>query len=158
MLETYGSGRFCGAACARSFSTKNKRVEINKSISKSLKGRNLSENHRLNLKDSWSKREHPTVYNKLELDIILVENSKYSTQTVKRRILQENVLEYCCAKCPNKGEHNNKPLTLQLHHINGKNKDHRLSNLEFLCPNCHSQTENYAGKIRPMSKLINTSH
>lgn len=32
----YGSGRFCGIKCARGFSTKNKRHEINKKVSKSL--------------------------------------------------------------------------------------------------------------------------
>ena len=29
---------------------------------------------------------------------------------------------------------------------NGKNNDHRIENLRFLCPNCHSQTATYAGK------------
>ena len=38
------------------------------------------------------------------------------------------------------------PLALQLDHINGVNNDHRLTNLRFLCPNCHSQTDTYAGK------------
>lgn len=37
-------------------------------------------------------------------------------------------------------------LALQLHHINGDNTDHRLENLVFLCPNCHSITDNFAGK------------
>lgn len=37
-------------------------------------------------------------------------------------------------------------LSLQLDHINGINNDHRLENLRFLCPNCHSQTNTYAGK------------
>lgn len=35
---SYGSGRFCSIKCARSFSTKNKRKEINKKVSNSLKG------------------------------------------------------------------------------------------------------------------------
>ena len=35
--EKYGSGRFCSEFCARSFSTKNCRKEINNKISKSLK-------------------------------------------------------------------------------------------------------------------------
>lgn len=34
---TYGSGRFCSAACARGFSTKSKRKEINKKVSKTLR-------------------------------------------------------------------------------------------------------------------------
>ena len=33
----------------------------------------------------------------------------------------------------------------QLHHIDGDNTNNELSNLQILCPNCHSQTENYCG-------------
>ena len=35
----YGSGRFCSPQCARGFSTKAKRKEINKQVSKALTGR-----------------------------------------------------------------------------------------------------------------------
>jgi hypothetical protein len=38
------------------------------------------------------------------------------------------------------------PPALALHHINGDNCDDRLENLALLCPNCHSQTENFAGR------------
>lgn len=48
--------------------------------------------------------------------------------------------------CGNIGEWQGQKLVLQLDHINGKNNDHRIENLRFLCPNCHSITETYAGK------------
>jgi len=38
----YGSGRFCTSKCARGFSTKSKRKEINKKVSKKLKGKLIS--------------------------------------------------------------------------------------------------------------------
>jgi len=38
-------------------------------------------------------------------------------------------------------EWQNKPLTLILDHINGNNKDHRLENLRWVCPNCNQQLE-----------------
>jgi 5-methylcytosine-specific restriction endonuclease McrA len=37
-------------------------------------------------------------------------------------------------------------LSLQLHHINGERHDNRLENLALLCPNCHSQTNTWAGR------------
>lgn len=37
IIEKYGSGRFCSAKCARSFSTKANRKEINEKISKNIK-------------------------------------------------------------------------------------------------------------------------
>lgn len=39
-----------------------------------------------------------------------------------------------------------RPLSLALHHINGEGSDNRLENLSLLCPNCHSQTENFSGR------------
>ena len=39
-----------------------------------------------------------------------------------------------------------KPLALALHHINGDRLDNRLENLALLCPNCHSQTDNFSGR------------
>lgn len=34
---SYGSGRFCSAHCARSFSTLNNRLEINQKVSETLR-------------------------------------------------------------------------------------------------------------------------
>lgn len=69
-----------------------------------------------------------------------------STKVVKSRILKDRLIPYICADCSNEGLHNGKPLTLQLDHVNGNNTDNRLENLRFLCPNCHSQTDNFTGK------------
>jgi hypothetical protein len=76
---------------------------------------------------------------------IFISNSLVSTTIAKKRIIQENLIEYKCS-CGLGCEWNNKPITLQLEHKNGNNKDHRLENLEFLCPNCHSQTLTYGSR------------
>ena len=54
-------------------------------------------------------------------------------------------MEYKCANC-GLIEWQGQVLSLHLDHINGINNDHRIENLRFLCPNCHSLTETYAGK------------
>lgn len=83
---------------------------------------------------------------KYTLDEILVENSTYANiSCLKKRLIQEGRMEYICYNCGIK-DWQNKPLSLHLDHINGKNNDHRIENLRFLCPNCHSQTETYAGR------------
>ena len=46
----------------------------------------------------------------------------------------------------------NNNLVLQVHHINGINNDNRLENLCWLCPNCHSQTDSYAGRNTKLDK------
>lgn len=45
-------------------------------------------------------------------------------------------------------EHNNLPLTLQVDHKNGNAANNSPENLQLICPNCHSQTESYAGANR----------
>lgn len=65
--------------------------------------------------------------------------------SVKARIIKRNLLKYECSECKITSW-NNKNLVLQLDHISGNNKDNRLENLRFLCPNCHSQTDTYCGK------------
>jgi hypothetical protein len=69
----------------------------------------------------------------------------YQTFKLNKRILKEKILENICDVCKT-SEWNNKPISLHLDHINGISTDHRLKNLRFLCPNCHSQTETYCGK------------
>lgn len=83
---------------------------------------------------------------KYNLDEILVKDSTYKNiSRLKERLLRENLLEYKCSIC-GISEWQGKSISLQLDHINGVNNDHRLENLRLLCPNCHSQTETYAGR------------
>ena len=48
-----------------------------------------------------------------------------------------------------------KPISLEVHHIDGNGKNNSLDNLQLLCPNCHSQTENYKGKNVKKKKIDN---
>lgn len=73
-------------------------------------------------------------------------DSKRTCGDIKKYILNHNLLIYKCSECGLEDKYNGKPLTLQLDHINGDNKDNRLENLRFLCPNCHTQTETYGSK------------
>lgn len=81
------------------------------------------------------------------LEEILIENSTYTNNSrLKERLLSNGLLENKCALCGNVGMWLNKPLSLQLDHINGKHNDNRIENLRMLCPNCHTQTETYGSK------------
>ena len=85
---------------------------------------------------------------KYTLDEILIENSTYANiSSLKKRLVNEGRMEYKCEKC-GISEWLGEPLSLHLDHKNGINNDHRQENLRFLCPNCHSQTETYAGRNR----------
>lgn len=88
----------------------------------------------------------PNVNKRYTNEQVFVENSSYSRDKIKSRIIKYNLLPYECEKCKNHGEWNGQKLSLHLDHKNGINNDNRLENLRFLCPNCHSQTATYAGK------------
>ena len=83
---------------------------------------------------------------KKTLNEVLVKNSYYSRSSLKRRLLKEGLLKNECEICGQKGEHNGKPLTMVLDHINGIGNDNRLENLRMLCPNCNSQTDTFCSR------------
>jgi IS1 family transposase len=64
---------------------------------------------------------------------------------LRLKLIKTKVKEHKCEWCQ-LTEWNNKPIPLELDHINGNNKDNRLENLRILCCNCHAQTETWRGK------------
>ena len=81
----------------------------------------------------------------LPLSSILIKDSEYNRTKLKKRLFEEGLKEYKC-ECCGISKWNDKYITLQLHHINGIHNDNRLSNLQILCPNCHSQIDNFSSK------------
>jgi transposase len=75
----------------------------------------------------------------------LTPDQRQSRGTLKRALLREALKRYVCEIC-GISEWRGLPLSLALHHVNGDGRDNRLENLQLLCPNCHSQTENFAGR------------
>jgi hypothetical protein len=83
---------------------------------------------------------------KIELSDILKKNGKpYQTCKLRNRLLKEGLKEHKCERC-GRTEWEGEAIPLQLHHINGDRTDNRLENLQLLCPNCHTLTDNYCGR------------
>jgi len=82
----------------------------------------------------------------MPIEELLVDGRRQTGRShLKQRLLEEGIKRNECEQCGLK-EWCGKPLSMALHHINGRGKDNRLSNLELLCPNCHAQTDNFAGR------------
>lgn len=88
---------------------------------------------------------------KKTLKEICVKEGTYNTGHLKRRLFDELKWEHKCSFCK-KTEwksimtNNMEKIPLELDHINGNNKDHRLENLRLLCPNCHATTSTFKGR------------
>ena len=78
-------------------------------------------------------------------DILEGKHPQYSTGKLKKRMIEDNLLKNICSEC-GVSEWNKKKLVMQLDHIDGNSRNHKLKNLRMLCPNCHSQTDTYCGK------------
>ena len=81
----------------------------------------------------WEKKAYDRLFNGEKLHI----------QTLRKLLIGD--VDSCCELC-NTSEWLGSAITLEIHHIDGNNKNNDLKNLQILCPNCHSQTDNYRAK------------
>jgi len=91
------------------------------------------------------------------MDILNGKHPQYQTNKLKKRLIKEGIIENKCEKCNRPPIWNDTDLVLELNHKNGDSTDHRLDNLELLCPNCHSQTPTFRGaNMKHLSALRET--
>lgn len=88
------------------------------------------------LGQSWKKEDYD--YSKFKFGEIKKNNNSSAKALIKIR-------GHKCEKC---GLENwlDKPITLHVHHKDGNRINNELENLQLLCPNCHSFTDNFIGK------------
>jgi len=122
------------------------------SLTLNFNGKNKKYKHNLNIRKFLNKRnENMKRLNQLpkpkniSLQDYLDNKYPIHSNPLKKKLINANVLKHQCNSCKLQ-TWNEKPIPIQLHHINGNPYDNSLVNLELLCPNCHSLTENWTGK------------
>ena len=135
---------FCSLSCrnSREFSAEAK-------LKKSIKSRKAWEDGRMDVVDfnEVNNRAHKiekckSTWNKKYLK----EREKgklHSWDTLRKYhfIIQNNTCEVCGTR-----EWNGDSVPLELHHLDGDGANNSDGNLQVLCPNCHSQTDNFRGR------------
>ena len=87
-------------------------------------------------------------------DIIDGKHPQYQSNKLRQRLLKDGLKNNLCELCKIE-EWLDKPIKLELHHIDGNKNNNSLDNIQLLCPNCHSFTDNYRGKnIKKMVDII----
>lgn len=79
------------------------------------------------------------------LEEIFAANTRRNRGHLKNRLLQAGIKSGNCEQC-GLTTWLGAPIAMTLHHTNGDRNDNRLGNLQLLCPNCHSQTDTFAGR------------
>lgn len=117
-----------------------------KTIKKKLEYYNISTEHFTFL--SPTKRNEENIF---------IENSTASQAVLRRHYISGNYTPYVCSICGQEPIWQGKELTLTLDHINGNNKDDRLENLRWVCPNCDRQLDTFGSKNKRNYKYNNTN-
>ncbi len=142
---TLKNGKYCCSKnCSQCPNIKLKNSNRQKEAYASGKRKPLDHKLYIN-KMSWRKNQNSfsdlRIKSKYKNSDIFCQNSVVSKSILRKRIKDYNLIPLKCSgeNCNIINEWLEKYITLELDHINGINTDHRIENLRFLCPNCHSQ-------------------
>ena len=87
---------------------------------------------------------------KYSLEEVFTKNSPVTQKVLRGYVKRHNLIPYKCQNCGCDGHWQNGIIALEIDHIDGDNRNNEISNLRYLCPNCHALTDTYRGRnIKP---------
>jgi hypothetical protein len=78
-------------------------------------------------------------------EILQGKHPHYQRRGIIKKLFEAGLKENKCEIC-GITEWNNRPIKMQLDHVDGNTYNHLFCNLRMICPNCHSQTDTFCGK------------
>lgn len=97
---------------------------------------------------AWNKGMRGTGRPRLTLDEIRVSESPFRSFKLKKRLFAASLKEPACEECDWAEMTPDGRTPVELDHINGNPRGHRIENLRILCPNCHSLKPTHRGRNR----------
>lgn len=87
------------------------------------------------------------------LDEVLVRGSSYSRGHLKERLFAHGLKQRRCELCGQGEIWQGRRMSLILDHINGIADDHRLENLQIVCPNCAATLDTHCGRQNRLQRI-----
>lgn len=141
-LEVTVKNSICYSDVGRRMGLKNPAGGSFELIKNRIREFNIDVSHFLG-KSTYAGKRNPKYEKRMKPDELLIKGHQYriSHRRLKRCLLEIGV-EYKCSDCE-LTEWRNKPITLDIDHIDGDWTNCLPENLRFLCPNCHRQTDTF---------------
>lgn len=83
---------------------------------------------------------------KYSLEEVFCKNSPVTQKVLRGYIERHQVIEHKCQFCGCDGNWQGGIIALEVDHVDGDNTNNEVTNLQYLCPNCHALTDTYRGR------------
>lgn len=141
-----GKAKFCSRECANSrIWTEEDKIKKSISAKNSVKVKEVNKNRDISFFIEAGKKYKE----KIKRELLEADYKDLKFGRLKKRVVLEQ--EGKCNIC-GLNTWNDEPLVLELEHKDGNHQNNERSNLEALCPNCHSQTKFWRGRNVKSSK------
>jgi len=115
--------------------------------------RNLLDNNKINY-SHFTGRSRKYNIKKININEYLSNFKFIRSSSLKLKLYKEGLKNNKCESC-GISTWLNKNIVCQLHHIDGNPNNNNINNLQILCPNCHSLTDNYCGSANKKFEKLN---